>query len=105
MGFAVSVLVAGILLALGFAASQWLGKRFQSNLVEEKNRAYRDAFVEAQARIRSDFDKSQRDRQTREGDELRMTGVEDIQTYEQSLRNLGHSEEQIAEMLKERHRM
>ena len=105
MTFAVAVLVAGALLALGFIASQWLAHRFRINAEAEKQRAYKVAYAEAQAQIADDFRKREDMRQRREEDELPRTGQEDIDTYEQSLKNLNYTPEQIEAALKARHRM
>ncbi len=100
---AVATLVGAILLALGFCSAMWLSERFKSNAHEERQRAYRDAYIEAQKKIGEDLRKQQ---ETREKfSEFPKDGVEDIQTYEQSLRNLGIPQEKIDKLLAERRKM
>lgn len=107
--FLLSVAVAGGLLAYGVAVGilihAWLAGHFKINAEQEKQLAYKVAYAEAQARIADDFKKREDMRQRRDEDELPRTGQEDIDTYEQSLKNLNYSPEQIEAALKARHRM
>lgn len=103
MEFIVAVLVAGALIAIGFTAGQWLSRRFQSNADEARLKAYRDAYTEAQRKIAETALKEKESRERYK--EFPQTGQEDIQTYEESLKNFGQTPEQIEKALEQRRKM
>ena len=104
---ALNVLLAAIILGMGFNAGiityAWLYERLKTGVAEERQRAYRDAYIEAQKKIGEDLRKQQDTREKFR--EFPQTGQEDIQTYEESLKNLGLPKEKIEKMLADRRKM